>query len=221
MQSASGTFNGKKIWLNEIQLLEDIRKVQAVHSGLNQDAKDIWHLLMFTGIGPNEARGLQWSEVHFDQPTPHFEIRGNSLRRVKVGERRRRVPLVGTVLTTMQTRKAQATQNDPNVFPRYAGHKNANSLSKALVNPMRDAKVWVYLRKVPYSLRHSMKDWLRRTTPTNIQLLIMGHGHGEGRAAGGYGGDDLLEIQAEHLEKALRFGGVIDYPELPESLEAK
>ena len=42
----------------------------------------------------------------------------------------------------------------------------------------------------------------------------MGHGHGEGRAAGGYGSDDLLEIQAEHMVSALELGGVIDYPEL-------
>jgi hypothetical protein len=45
-----------------------------------------------------------------------------------------------------------------------------------------------------------------------MQLLIMGHGHGEGRAAGGYGGDDLLDMQGQHLEAALKAGGVISYP---------
>lgn len=81
---------------------------------------------------------------------------------------------------------------------------------------MKTAKVWVKIRKVPYSLRHSVKDWLRRTTPTNIQLLIMGHGHGEGGSAEGYGGDDLLDMQSKHLAAALEFGGVIAYPVLPE-----
>lgn len=102
------------------------------------------------------------------------------------------------------------------MFPRYCYQRNANGLSAALVKPMKAAKVWIKTRKVPYSIRHSVKDWLRRTTPTNIQLLIMGHGHGEGRVAGGYGGDDLLDMQAKHLELALVAGGVINYPVLPE-----
>ncbi len=174
--------------------LDDICKVRDKLAGSNDDMRDIWHLMMFTGLGPNEARGLQWDEIHLGDATPHFEVKPNGRRRLKVGERRRRVPLVGTALAMMQRRRDSALGGSSDVFPRYAHQRNANALSATLVKPMKAAGVWVKIRKVPYSLRHSVKDWLRRTTPTNIQLLIMGHGHGEGRAAGGYGGDDLLDI---------------------------
>jgi integrase len=112
----------------------------------------------------------------------------------------------------MQRRHDSTPKGSSDVFPRYAHHPNANSLSATLIKPMKAAKVWTKIRKVPYSLRHSVKDWLRRTAPTNIQLLILGHGHGEGRAAGGYGGDDLLDMQAQYLVTALTTSGVIEYP---------
>ena len=158
------------------------------HATLNHDARDIWHLMMFTGMGPNEARGIMWDEVYLDDAIPHFEIKPNGKRRLKVGERRRRVPLVGTALTMKQRRREVSPKGTSDVFPRYSYQRDARGLSATLIKPMKTAKVWVKIRKVPYSLRHSVKDWLRRTTPTNIQLLIMGHGHGESGSAGGYGG---------------------------------
>jgi integrase len=194
--------------------LDDIRNVRDHQSGMNDDARDIWHLMMFTGAGPNEARGLQWGEVHLDDATPHFEVKPNGRRRLKVGERKRRIPLVGTALTMMRRRRESAIEGSSDVFPRYAHHPDANTLSATLGKPMRAAKVWRKSRKVPYSLRHSVKDWLRRGGQRDLQLLIMGHGHGEGRAASGYGGDDLLDKQATYLRGALGAAGVIDYPAL-------
>lgn len=196
--------------------LDEIRKVRPVMSRSNDDLQGIYHLMMFTGLSPDEARGLQWDEVHLDDPTPHFEVRPNGRRRLKKGQRRRRVPLVGSALTMMRERRQNAAQGTSDVFPRYCHQRNANALSASLVKPMKAAGVWQKTVKVPYSLRHSVKDWLRRAAPTNMQLLIMGHGHGEGRVAGGYGDDDLLDMQARHLEAALRRGGVIDYPALPD-----
>lgn len=197
--------------------LDEIRRVREKMHTANQDLQDIWHLMLFSGLGPNECRGLQWSEIYLDDPTPHFEVKANARRRLKAGERHRRVPLVGSALAMMRRRHAEAVAGEGDVFPRYSEARNANSLSAALVKPMKAADVWVKSRKVPYSLRHSVKDWLRRTTPTNIQLLLMGHGHGEGRSASGYGGDDLLDKQAEYLEAALKVGGVFDYPDFPGS----
>lgn len=196
--------------------LEDIRKVRDCHTGLNDNAKDIWHLMMFTGLGPNEARGVLWSEVHLDHPTPHFEIRANGLRRLKVGERQRRIPLVGSALTMMQGRRKSTAKGTSEVFPRYAHHRTSNSLSNTLIKPMKKAEVWAKIHKVPYSLRHSIKDMLRRTAPATMQSLLMGHGHGQGGSADGYGDDDLLDLLAGHLETALATGGVFDYPVLPD-----
>jgi len=196
--------------------LDDIRKTRDQHANVNDDVRDVWHLMMFTGLGPDEARGLQWSEVFLDDPTPHFEVRANARRRLKKGQRRRRIPLVGTALTMMRRRSSEAKPDQSDVFPRYATQRNANTLSAVLVKPMKAAGVWQKTVKVPYSLRHTVKDLLRRTAPQHMQLLLMGHGHGEGRAASGYGEDDLLDMQAGYLAKALELGGLIDYPKLPE-----
>ncbi len=48
--------------------LEDIRKIRDKQGDMNPDARDIWHLMMFTGLSPDEARGLQWSEVFLETP---------------------------------------------------------------------------------------------------------------------------------------------------------
>lgn len=193
--------------------LDDIRKIADHQSGMNDDARDIWHLMMFTGLSPDEARGLQWAEVFLDDKTPHFEVRPNARRRLKKGQRRRRMPLVGTALKMMQQRLFRSAYGSADVFPRYANQRNANSLSAVLVKPMKASGVWRKTVKVPYSLRHSMKDLLRRTCPMNMQLLLLGHGYGEGRVADGYGEDDLLDMQAEYLTKALHLGGLYNYPE--------
>lgn len=198
--------------------LDEIRKARDKQTQMNDDARDIWHLMMFTGLGPNEARGLQWNEVDLDHPTPHFEVRANGRRRLKTGERQRRVPLVGTALAMVHRRLGSASEDALDVFPRYANQRNANTLSATLIKPMKSAKVWVKIRKVPYSLRHSVKAWLERTVSTDFQSLLLGHGAGGGRVASGYSSDDLLDIQATHLEKALRVGGVVEYPKLPEKL---
>lgn len=90
--------------------LEDIRKIKDALATVNDDVRDIWHLMMFTGMGPNEARGLQWDEVHLDDVTPHFEVKPNGRRRLKAGERRRRVPLVGTALMMLHRRRDSAPE---------------------------------------------------------------------------------------------------------------
>jgi integrase len=195
---------------------DDIRKIRDHLAGVNDDARDIWHLMLFTGLGPSEARGLMWSEVFLDAPTPHFEVRPNGARRrLKRGERRRRVPLVGSAIKMMAARKRNAEAEEVYVFPRYAKHANANTLSAVLIKPMKVSGVWQTNVKVPYSLRHTLKDLLRRKAPVNMQLLLLGHGFGEGRVASGYGEDDLLDMQAKYLVEALSFGGFIAYPEMP------
>jgi integrase len=194
--------------------LDDIRQAAPIMQELNSDARDVWHLMMFTGAGPNEIRGLLWDEVVLDHETPHFKIKGNAKRRLKTGERVRSVPLVGSALVAVRTRRREVPEGATTVFPRYSDKPDSNTLSAVLIKAMKRAGVWEKELKVPYSLRHSIKDWLRRVAPTNINLLLMGHGHGEGRVAGGYGGDDLLDEQAKYLTKALQHGGVLSYPVL-------
>lgn len=195
--------------------LTDLRLIRDCQTGMNEDARDIWHLMMFTGLGPNEARGLQWGEVFLDDQTPHIQVKANHRRRLKKKQRRRRVPLVGSVLAMMRRKRRSASDAQSDVFPRYGGHRNANTLSASLVKPMKAAGVWRRIVKVPYSLRHTLKDALRRTCPQPMQLLLLGHGHSEGQAASQYGMDDLLDQQAHYLTEAITQGGWINYPELP------
>lgn len=98
--------------------LEDIRKVRPAIARSNDDLQGIWHLMMFTGLSPDEARGLQWGEVHLDDPTPHFEVKPNGRRRLKKSQRRRRVPLAGSALAMMRERQQKAAQGAMDVFPR-------------------------------------------------------------------------------------------------------
>ena len=175
--------------------LDEIRKVRDKQTKMNDDARDIWHLMMLTGLGPGEARGLQWDEVDLDHPTPHFEVKANARRRLKTGERQRRVPLVGTALKMVQRRLVSASEGVSDVFPGYACQRTSGTISAVLIKPMKSANVWVKTRKVPYSLRHSVKAWLERTVSTDFQSLLLGHGAGGGRVASGYSSDDLLDIQ--------------------------
>ena len=77
----------------------------------------------------------------------------------------------------MQERAIEGHEPNGPVFPRYAVMQSSNSLSAVLIKMMKAAKVWEKTRKVPYSLRHTLKNYLRRTAPPNFQLLIFGHGH--------------------------------------------
>jgi len=71
---------------------------------------------------------------------------------------------------------------------------------------MKQAGVWEKTRKVPYSLRHSHKDWMRRVAPQYWCDLV--HGHASKGAAGNYGGDDMLDRLSVYVEKACREGGI-------------
>ncbi|MEP1327109.1 hypothetical protein [Pseudophaeobacter sp.] len=190
--------------------LEEIRLTIPHVKKMNSDAADIWLLMMFTGAGPNEIRGLLWSEVKLTESVPHFEIRANGTRRLKTGERPRRIPLVGAALHMMKSRMEALGEPTDAVFPRYASRPNSNTLSAVLIKMMKAAGIWEKGRKVPYSLRHTLKNYLRRVAPANFQLLLFGHGHGEGGSASGYGDDDLLDLQREYLEQALRLWRVTE-----------
>jgi len=192
--------------------LEEIRLTIPHVKKMNSDAADIWLLMMFTGAGPNEIRGLLWSEVKLTESVPHFEIRANGTRRLKTGERPRRIPLVGAALHMIKSRMEALGEPTDAVFPRYASRPNSNTLSAVLIKMMKASGVWEKGRKVPYSLRHTLKNYLRRVAPANFQLLLFGHGHGEGSAASGYGDDDLLDLQAGYLDEAIRLWGVYKFP---------
>ena len=73
---------------------------------------------------------------------------------------------------------------------------------------MKAAGVWQQQKKVPYSLRHSVKDWVRRVANEHIADLI--HGHGGGSISRAYGSDDMLDQLQVKLTEALVMAGVME-----------
>ncbi|MBT9385456.1 hypothetical protein KM176_16400 [Pseudooceanicola sp. CBS1P-1] len=183
-----------------------VRKLRAS----NDDLRDIWLLMTFCGVGPNEARGILRREVSTGGDVAYFEVKANRKRRLKTGERPRSIPLVGAARAMMQRRLDSIEDPDAPIFPRYAEHGSSNSLSAALVKQMKAAGAWEKTVKVPYSLRHTLKEQLRWVAPKSFQVRIFGHGYGEGGSADDYGEDVMLERQAEYIEQALKRGGLFD-----------
>ncbi len=176
----------------------------------NEDLRDTWLLQLFTGARPTELSGLTWDDVHLDRPTPHIVLRHTETRRVKAKYSVREVPLVGKALEMMQTRCATRQLNENSVFPRYASTKGRAALSNSQIKKMKAAKVWVLKRKVPYSLRHSMQDWMTRSSGPDWADMVLGHS--SQKVSGSYGTDRFLDLLSIEMEKALRNAGVWRYP---------
>lgn len=188
--------------------LAEIRRCDPHIRRLNQDAQDLWDLMMFTGARPKELTTLEKRDVVLDHPVPHIFIRDNELGRVKSANSRRKVPLVGKALEVAQ-RRLKELQDAPDGAPfidRYARRRGSDSATQLLSKAMKAAGVWQRQKKVPYSLRHSVKDWLRRVTSEYYADLIQGHGGAS--VSRNYGSDDMLDLLRERLIKALEKAGV-------------
>ena len=176
----------------------------------NIDIQDLWLLQMFTAARPKELSGLVWDDVDLDHATPHIWIRQNELRRLKTKGSKRKVPLVGKALATMIVRKEARVEGERAVFPRYSGPTGSETVSVLQIKAMKQAGIWVKTAKVPYSLRHTTKDWVVRNVGSSWAALLLGHAS-DGQT-GNYGSDDMLDLVAEHLTTALTAWGVWEYP---------
>ena len=192
--------------------LVDIRACVYAISTKNESISDLWVLMMFTGARPKELTGLLWSEVDLEHSTPQIWITSNRLRPLKTKGSDRKVPMVGAALDIMRRRLANGGDK-AEVFPRYSGRNGANIVSAIQVEAMKQAGVWTTEGlKVPYSLRHSVKDWMNRVAATSWGDWLQGHASGGSSSA--YGSDEFQDLIAGHLTKALKTAGVWDYPQL-------
>ena len=188
----------------------EIRQLQPFVDRLeDKDARDIWMLMVFTGARPGELATLVRDDLSLDGSIPYLFIRANSIWRVKTDSADRRVPLLGDALTIVERRATSLAKAGPNepVFRRYGKARGADLLSKNLTNMMKRSGVYEPRRKVPYSLRHAHKDWLRRVAPEDRVDLI--HGHSNGSIARNYGSDHMLDLLQADIEKALTTAGVL------------
>lgn len=165
----------------------------------HDDIKLIWRLLEGTGCRLSEITGLRLADAVTEGTTPHVNVEWHEDRRLKTEVSRRKVPLVGDALAAAQEAIGAAVKGGQ-LFPRYGREGGGDAASAALMKHVRavvaDPKV------VVHSLRHNMKDRLRRAkVPKVEQDLILGHtmgGVGEN-----YGGDEeRLEMATEAMRKA-------------------
>ncbi len=178
----------------------------------NDDLRDTWLLQMFTGARPTELSGLTWDDVRLNGQVPYLVLRHTETRRVKGKYSVREVPIVGKALEMMQRRDAGRVAQERFVFPRYASAKGRAALSASQIKKMKAANVWVLGRKVPYSLRHSMKDWMTRSAGHDWAEMLLGHT--VQKVSGGYGSDTFLDLLAAKVEQSLKDAGVWDYPDI-------
>lgn len=191
--------------------LEEIGRCTPFMMSKNEDISDLWALMTFTGARPRELLGLEWRDVDLQHPTPHIIIRPNSIRGVKTDSSVRKVPLVGKALDVAVRRSVRGPSGlgtASAVFPRYASSSGFNTASNLMAKAMKQAGVWEKITKVPYSIRHSHKDWMRRVAPEYWSNLV--HGHAQGGIAANYGGDDMLDQLAAYVEEACKKAGVWD-----------
>ncbi|MEM9591473.1 MAG: tyrosine-type recombinase/integrase [Pseudomonadota bacterium] len=155
---------------------------------------DIWTLIHHSGAQSAEILGLRLDDLKLDDPVPHFEIKPQRLRTVKKRSRIRKVPLVGRALM-VATRLAKASSSEGSLFPNYADTRNHDSFGQAARKHLR--KHTKNSKHVIYSLRHNMKDALRRANVgERVELALLGHSD-ERTSSAQYGsGVGLQELQA-------------------------
>jgi len=164
----------------------------------DQTLLDIWTIIHHSGAQSAEILGLSASDICLDHPIPHFEIKPQGLRTVKDRSRIRKVPLVGRALEVAQRLVGQ-TAADEALFPRYSDTRKHDSYSNATRRRLR--KFTTDRKHVVYSLRHNMKDALRKAgVGERIELALLGHSD-ERTPSAQYGSAvDLVELQAALLQ---------------------
>ncbi|MFY2824509.1 DUF6538 domain-containing protein [Ruegeria sp. MALMAid1280] len=189
--------------------LDEIKRCNEFILSKNKDIQNLWCVLALTGARQGEILSLERQDVVLDHKVPHIHIRFNSLWRIKGEVSERKVPIIGPALRTLEERLADAEgKKDQPLFPRYAPPNGPDAASTLMRKAMVQAGVWVELKKVPYSLRHSHKDWLDRVAPRNLVDRV--HGHRAPGSAGVYGGDDMLDLLHETMIRGCTESGIID-----------
>ena len=169
------------------------------------ELKLIWRLLEATGCRLSEITGLRTIDVVTDTDIPHIDVEWHEERRVKTEVSRRKVPLIGDALVAAQE-AVEAAGDAHMLFPRYGREGGGDAASAALMKRVRS--VTMDPKVVVHSLRHNMKDRLRKAKVSKIeQDLILGHTMGG--VAESYGGDQVrLEVAFEAMRRAFAAEGL-------------
>lgn len=174
----------------------DVIRSMYVDLTSDQTLLNIWTLIHHSGAQSAEILGLSSADVNLDDPIPHFDIKPQGLRSVKDRSRIRKVPLVGRALEVAKCLMDQ-TQPGTALFPKYADTSKHDSFSQATRKRLR--KFTDNPKHVVYSLRHNMKDALRKAgVGERVELALLGHSD-ERTASSQYGSGVGLDVLQDAL----------------------
>lgn len=226
----SFTVNELEIIFGSTVFTEDVRS-----QGQSGEASYWIPLIMFyTGARPEEIAGLLLEDIR-QHPTVgwHFHITDlmdnedldlfdeeaepsagkPKKRRLKNHVSRRNIPIaqelvsLGLLRYIEWLRAKGATALFPNL-QRDSHDKLSGSFSKWFGRYKQDLG-FTSKKKVLYSLRHNMKDFLESAAvPTKYLKRTLGHASGDGSITDGYGSDVPIDIVAEHFVK-------VKFPAIP------
>lgn len=152
----------------------------------------LWITLRDTGARLGEVCNLRAMDI--DHANQAIMIRPYGDHTLKTANSERTVPLSPAAYTAIT---AFAGERKENLFPNYAGPRRSEAASAALMKRLRT--VVKDQKKVVHSLRHRMKDLLRRDCPEALAQEIMGHS--SQTIAFNYGEGHALKAKREALEK--------------------
>lgn len=192
-------------------------------------------IMFYTGARPEEIAGLLLEDIrphptvgwHFhitdlmdyedldlfddDETKPRDDM--PKKRRLKNHVSRRNIPIAEELVALGLLRYIEwlRTKGATALFPnlqRDSHDKLSGSFSKWFGRYKQDLG-FTSKKKVLYSLRHNMKDFLEAAAvPTKYLKRTLGHASGDGSITDGYGSDVPIEIVAEHFAK-------VKFPAIP------
>lgn len=168
-------------------------------------------LMLFSGARPNELAQLHIADVKQTAKfTWYFDLEDEDDKTLKTETSRRRVPLHPELvrlgfLEFVEERKKQAGKNGPRLFHELAPNKYGNHAwyaAKRFNEVFLPAEIVLGPRQSLYSLRHNVRDALRRLKAPDETLLAVCGWAPNGKAVstdyGDYGHPDL---HAEWVER--------------------
>lgn len=177
-------------------VIDGVYDVLGKHKALLQ----IWTLVDLTGARPGEIRMLKADEICLEHEVPHIVVQQRDDRTLKTLWSERKIPVIREALEVCQELLKGVEEGDY-VFPKYASEGGLDRLSSALSRRVR--KFTKDPKHVPYSLRHNMRDRMRRAEVyTETSNAIDGRAYSAGEDAT-YGGEISLEQKKDALERAL------------------
>ena len=161
----------------------------------DKKAWPMWVMMRDTGMRTAEVSGLLVGDISLQDRT--VTIQPNKIRDLKTAGSQRTIPLSDELVGLLQSHR-QNKDDDDALFSSYGTPTGADALSASLRKHLRT--VIKEKRKVPYSLRHSMKDALRNVGIDGDMIdAILGH---SGQSVGSrYGSGYNTDIMRKALEK--------------------